>query len=95
MKGVKLRGGQHQALEVKEKLEATPENRSVAAITFQNLFLMFPKMAGMSGTMADATEELRDVYGSKVLVIPQTVQRRERICRIVISGTRNGRFGQR
>ena len=70
MKGVKLRGGQHQALEVKEKLEATPENRSVAAITFQNLFLMFPKMAGMSGTMADATEELRDVYGSKVLVIP-------------------------
>ncbi len=70
MKGVKLRGGQHQALEVKEKLEASPENRSVAAVTFQNLFLMFPKMAGMSGTMADAAEELRDVYGSKVLVIP-------------------------
>lgn len=70
MKGVKLRGGQHQALEVKEKLEASAENRSVAAITFQNLFLMFPKMAGMSGTMADAAEELRDVYGSKVLVIP-------------------------
>lgn len=70
MKGVKLRGGQHQALEVKEKLEASPENRSVAAITFQNLFLLFPKMAGMSGTMADAAEELGDVYGSQVLVIP-------------------------
>lgn len=70
MRGMKLRGGQHQALEVKEKLAATQENRSVAAITFQNLFLMFPKMAGMSGTMADASEELMDVYGSRVLVIP-------------------------
>lgn len=70
MKGVKLRGGQHQALEVKEKLDISQETRSVAAITFQNLFLLFPKMAGMSGTMADASEELLDVYGSKVLVIP-------------------------
>lgn len=70
MKGMKLRGGQHQALEMKEKLEISQESRSVAAITFQNLFLLFPKMAGMSGTMADASEELWDVYGSKVLVIP-------------------------
>lgn len=70
MKGVKLRGGQHQALEVKEKLAATQENRSVAVVTFQNLFLMFPKMAGMSGTMADVSDELRDVYGARVLVIP-------------------------
>lgn len=70
MKGMKLRGGQHQALEMKERLEISQESRSVAAITFQNLFLLFPKMAGMSGTMADASEELWDVYGSKVLVIP-------------------------
>ncbi|MCI8923192.1 MAG: accessory Sec system translocase SecA2 [Lachnospiraceae bacterium] len=70
MKGMKLRGGQHQALEAKEKLDITQESRSVAAITFQNLFLLFPKMAGMSGTMADASGELWDVYGSKVLVIP-------------------------
>lgn len=70
MHGVKLRGGQHQALEVKEKLELSQENRSVAAITFQNLFRLFPKMAGMSGTLADAAEEFRDVYGVRVLVIP-------------------------
>lgn len=70
MQGVKLQGGQHQALEVKENLDISQENRSVAAITFQNLFLLFPKMAGMSGTLADASEELRNVYGSKVLVIP-------------------------
>lgn len=68
--GVKLRGGQHQAIEVKEGLRPSQESRSVAAITFQNLFLMFPKIAGMSGTLADASEELRDVYGVEVLVIP-------------------------
>ncbi len=68
--GVKLRGGQHQAIEVKEGLWPSQESRSVAAITFQNLFRMFPKMAGMSGTLADAAQELMDVYGVKVLVIP-------------------------
>ena len=69
MNGMKLRGGQHQALEAKEGVEISQENRSVAAVTYQNLFL-FPKMAGMSGTMADAVDELRSVYGVKVLVIP-------------------------
>lgn len=70
MPGVKLRGGQHQALEVKEGLKLSQENRSVASITYQNLFLLFPKMAGMSGTIADAAEELLNVYHEKVLVIP-------------------------
>lgn len=79
MRGVKLRGGQHQAIEVKEKLEPSQDSRSVAAITFQNLFRLFPKMAGMSGTLLDASKELQDVYGVKVLVIPpnRPVQRRE------------------
>ena len=70
MPGVKLRGGQHQALEAKEHLKVSQENRSVASITYQNLFLLFPKMAGMSGTIADASDELRDVYGVNVLVVP-------------------------
>ena len=70
MPGVKLRGGQHQALEVKEHLKVSQENRSVASVTYQNLFLLFPKMAGMSGTIADASDELRDVYGMDVLVVP-------------------------
>lgn len=70
MPGVKLRGGQHQALEVKGHLKVSQENRSVASVTYQNLFLLFPKMAGMSGTIADASDELRDVYGVDVLVVP-------------------------
>lgn len=70
MAGVKLRGGQHQALEVKEGIEASRENRSMAAITYQNLFLEFSKMSGMSGTISDAKDEIREVYGIDVVVIP-------------------------
>ena len=70
LKGVKLRGGQHQAIECKERLEITQENRSMASITYQNFFSMFPKMSGMSGTIYDAKDELYDVYGKKVVVIP-------------------------
>ncbi|MCR5417198.1 MAG: accessory Sec system translocase SecA2 [Pseudobutyrivibrio sp.] len=70
LKGVKLRGGQHQAIECKEQVEITQENRSMASITYQNFFSMFPKMAGMSGTIYDAKEELFDVYGKQVVVIP-------------------------
>lgn len=79
MKGMKLRGGQHQAIEIKEKIKPSAENRAVASITYQNLFLLFEKIAGMSGTLADASEELREVYGTEVLVIPpnRPVQRKD------------------
>ncbi|WP_081656959.1 accessory Sec system translocase SecA2 [Pseudobutyrivibrio ruminis] len=70
LKGVKLRGGQHQAIECKEQAEITQENRSMASITYQNFFSMFPKMAGMSGTIYDAKDELMEVYGKEVVVIP-------------------------
>lgn len=70
MPGVKLRGGQQQALEVKEGLKLSMENRSMACITYQNLFLLFDKIAGMSGTISDASDELRSVYGRRVIVIP-------------------------
>ncbi len=68
--GMKLRGGVHQALEQKEHLELSQEQRSVASITFQNLFLMFPKMCGMSGTFSDARRELMRVYHKRVVVVP-------------------------
>ena len=70
LKGMMLQGGQHQALEVKEGLKPTQENRAVAVVTYQNLFRMFPKLSGMSGTLADAAEELKDTYDVKVVVIP-------------------------
>ena len=70
LNGVKLRGGQHQALECKEQVEITQENRSMASITYQNFFSMFPKMSGMSGTIYDAKDELFEVYKKEVVVIP-------------------------
>ena len=70
MHGVKLRGGQHQAIEAKEKVEISQEYRTVASVTFQNLFMMFDKMAGMSGTLMDAKDELFETYGKQVVRIP-------------------------
>ena len=70
MHGVKLRGGQHQAIEAKEKVEISQEYRTVASVTFQNLFMMFDKMAGMSGTLMDAKDELFEVYHKRVVKIP-------------------------
>ena len=70
MTGMKLRGGSHQAIEEKEHLKLSQEQRSVASITYQNLFNLFPKMSGMSGTIANGKEELLEVYHKQVVVIP-------------------------
>ncbi|MCI6262312.1 MAG: DEAD/DEAH box helicase [Olsenella sp.] len=78
--GMKLRGGVQQALEQKEHLELSQEQRSVASITYQNLFLMFPEMCGMSGTFSDARRELWQVYRKRVVVVP-THRRIQRIDR--------------
>lgn len=70
LKGMKLRGGSHQAIEEKEHLKISQEQRSVASITYQNLFNLFPKMSGMSGTIADGKDELLEVYHKQVVIIP-------------------------
>lgn len=70
MTGMKLRGGSHQAIEEKEHLKLSQEQRSVASITYQNLFNLFPKMSGMSGTIKDGKDELLEVYHKQVVVIP-------------------------
>ena len=83
MKGVKIGGGLHQALEEREKVKVSQETRSIASITYQNLFLMFPKLSGMSGTIVNAADEILDIYGAEVVRIPthkgiQRVDRRDR-----------------
>lgn len=57
-------------IEAKEKVEISQEYRTVASVTFQNLFMMFDKMAGMSGTLMDAKDELFETYGKHVVKIP-------------------------
>lgn len=66
----KLQGGQHQALEAKEHVEITQNMRAMASITYQNLFKLFKKVAGMSGTAKTVEDELIEVYQMKVLPVP-------------------------
>ena len=70
MPGRRFSDGLHQAIEAKEKVEISQEYRTVASVTFQNLFMLFDKMAGMSGTLMDAKDELFEVYHKRVVKIP-------------------------
>ena len=73
MEGRRYSGGLHQALEAKENVEIQAENQTLASITFQNYFRMFPKLAGMTGTAATEAEEFADIYGLGVVEIPTHV----------------------
>lgn len=70
MPGVKLRGGIQQAMEVKEGVKVSQDTRSVASVTYQNLFGLFKKIGGMSGTISDTKGELKSIYGLDTVVIP-------------------------
>lgn len=70
LEGTKLQGGFHQALEEKEKVKLTEEMRAMASITYQNLFLMFDKLSGMTGTAKPIEDEFIDTYNMEVIQIP-------------------------
>ncbi|MHB2078385.1 accessory Sec system translocase SecA2 [Aerococcus mictus] len=70
LKGTRLQSGQHQALEAKEDVSLTANNRSMASITYQNLFKLFDKMAGMTGTGKPAEDEFIATYNMEVVSIP-------------------------
>ncbi len=70
LKSNKLEAGLHQALEAKEHVAITKENRSMASITYQSLFNLFPKASGMTGTGVHDVDEFRMIYGMDVVVIP-------------------------
>jgi len=62
--------GLHQAVEAKEGLDVTADRETLARLSFQRFFRMYPFMCGMTGTAADATREMERVYGRAVLAIP-------------------------
>ena len=70
MPGRRYSDGLHQALEAKEHQPIQPENQTLASITFQNLFRMYEKLAGMTGTAATEAEEFMDIYNLEVLEVP-------------------------
>lgn len=70
MEGRTLSDGLHQALEAKEGLEITDENKTQASITIQNYFRMYPFLSGMTGTAKTEEKEFEQVYGMQVVQIP-------------------------
>jgi len=73
MAGRRYSEGLHQALEAKEKVEIQRENQTLASITFQNLFRMYPKLAGMTGTALTEAAEFAEIYRLEVVEIPTNV----------------------
>ena len=70
MEGRRLSEGLHQAIEAKEGVEVQNENQTLATITFQNYFRMYPKLAGMTGTAMTEAEEFGQIYGLDVVDVP-------------------------
>ncbi|MCK9543037.1 MAG: preprotein translocase subunit SecA [Novosphingobium sp.] len=70
MDGRRWSNGLHQAVEAKEGVQIEPENQTMASITFQNYFRMYPKLSGMTGTAATEAAEFYDIYKMNVVTIP-------------------------
>jgi len=70
MEGRRYSDGLHQALEAKEGVPIQNENQTLASITFQNYFRLYPKLAGMTGTAMTEAGEFAEIYGLEVIEIP-------------------------
>ncbi len=70
MEGRRYSDGLHQALEAKERVEVQTENQTLASITFQNYFRLYPKLAGMTGTAMTEAAEFGEIYGLEVVEMP-------------------------
>ena len=70
MQGRRFSDGLHQAIEAKEGVEIQEENKTMANITYQNLFRMYNKLAGMTGTAKTEQEEFREIYNMETISIP-------------------------
>ena len=70
MEGRRWSEGLHQAIEAKENVSIKKENQTLAAITYQNYFRLYEKLAGMTGTAETEAAELHDIYGLDVVVVP-------------------------
>jgi preprotein translocase subunit SecA len=73
MEGRRWSDGLHQAVEAKEGVTIEPENQTLASITFQNYFRMYPKLSGMTGTAMTEAPEFFDIYRMNVVSIPTNV----------------------
>ncbi len=70
MEGRRFSDGLHQALEAKENVAIKNENQTLASVTFQNYFRMYPKLAGMTGTALTEANEFMEIYNLEVISVP-------------------------
>ena len=87
MYGRRYNDGIHQAIEAKEKVNIQEESKTLASITFQNLFRKYEKLSGMTGTAKTEEEEFRGIYKLDIVEIPphQTVQRVDKNDKVYIT----------
>ncbi len=74
MEGRRFGEGQHQAIEAKENVSVQPENQTLASVTFQNYFRMYPKLAGMTGTALTEEGEFSEIYNLQVIEVPTNLK---------------------
>ena len=74
MEGRRFGEGQHQAIEAKENVNVQPESQTLASVTFQNYFRMYPKLSGMTGTALTEEGEFSEIYNLSVIEIPTNLK---------------------
>ena len=92
MEGRTYSDGLHQAIEAKEGVTINEETKTLATITFQNLFRMYKKLAGMTGTAKTEEEELRDIYNMYVICIPTNKPVIREDCKDLLFATKEGKY---
>ncbi|MCS6813244.1 MAG: preprotein translocase subunit SecA, partial [Cyanobacteria bacterium] len=92
MLGRRWSDGLHQAIEAKEGVAIQPETQTMATITYQNFFLLYPKLAGMTGTAKTEEAEFEKIYKLEVTVVPTNRPLRRKDLSDVVYKTANGKW---
>lgn len=92
MFGRRYSNGLHQAIEAKERLKVRSESKTLATVTLQNLFRMYNKLAGMTGTAKTEEDEFREIYNMDVVVIPTNKDVIRNDMQDVVYQKENGKF---
>ena len=92
MAGRRWSDGLHQAIEAKEHVEIQPETQTLASITYQNFFLLYPKLSGMTGTAKTEEAEFEKIYKLEVTIIPTNRPSARRDLADVVYKTENAKW---
>jgi len=92
LKGRRWSDGLHQAIEAKEAVKIQNETQTLATITYQNFFLLYPKLAGMTGTAKTEEAEFEKIYNLQVTIIPTNLPTRRRDLADVVYKTEDAKW---